>query len=71
MGRYQITFAHSAQKELEALDAALVGRIFPRIEALADDPRPAGCRKLQEKTTCGGFASAITGCCTRLMMPPR
>jgi mRNA interferase RelE/StbE len=43
---YQIKFSRSARKELEALDAALVNRIFPRIEALRNEPRPSGCRKL-------------------------
>lgn len=47
MGEYTITFARSARKELEALDAAIVNRIFPKIEALAQAPRPTGCRKLQ------------------------
>ena len=42
----QIVFSRSARKELEALDAAMVNRIFPRIEALGNDPRPSGCRKL-------------------------
>jgi mRNA interferase RelE/StbE len=46
MADYSITFARAARKELEALDAKVVGRVFPKIEALADDPRPAGCRKL-------------------------
>lgn len=46
MADYQITFARSARKELEALDAELVGRIFRKIELLADEPRPAGCLKL-------------------------
>ena len=44
---YTITFARSARKELEALDAAVVNRIFPKIEALVKEPRPSGCRKLQ------------------------
>ncbi len=47
MADYTITFARSARKELEAMNAALVHRIFPKIEALAKEPRPAGCRKLQ------------------------
>jgi mRNA interferase RelE/StbE len=46
MADYAITFARSARKELEALDASLVGRIFPKIKLLAEEPRPAGCRKL-------------------------
>ena len=47
MADYAITFARSARKELEALDGAIVQRVFPKIEALATDPRPTGCRKLQ------------------------
>lgn len=46
MDDYAITFARSARKELESLDASVVNRIFPRIEALAKEPRPRGCRKL-------------------------
>ncbi len=47
MADYAITFARSARKELEALDAAIVNRILPKIEALAKEPRPTGCRKLR------------------------
>ena len=47
MADYAITFARSARKELEALDAVVVQRIFPKIEALAKEPRPKGCRKLR------------------------
>ena len=47
MAEYDITFARSARKELESLDATLVNRIFPKIKALSREPRPAGCRKLQ------------------------
>jgi len=46
MADYALTFARSARKELEALDAALVNRLFPKIEALAKEPRPSGCIKL-------------------------
>ncbi len=46
MADYTVTFARSARKELEALEAALVKRIFVRIEALAKEPRPPGCLKL-------------------------
>jgi hypothetical protein len=45
MADYAITFARSAYKELETLDASLVNRIFPKIKALAAEPRPTGCRK--------------------------
>jgi len=47
MTDYNITFSRSARKELENLDAYIVNRIFPKIEALAKEARPAGCRKLQ------------------------
>ena len=47
MPDYTITFARSARKELEAMEAAIVNRIFPKLEALAREPRPVGCRKLQ------------------------
>jgi hypothetical protein len=46
MADYQITFARSARKELEVLDAKMVVRIFEQIEALVNEPRPKGCRKL-------------------------
>lgn len=44
---YDVTFARSARKELQALSRALQERLFRRIEALANNPRPAGCRKLE------------------------
>ena len=43
---YAVTFATSARKELERLDRQLVNRIFPAIESLAQNPRPARCIKL-------------------------
>ena len=47
MPEYTITLARSARQELERLSARVVGRIFPRIEALAQNPRPRGCRKIR------------------------
>ena len=46
MIEYAITFARSARKDLERLSSNEVSRIFAKIEALANTPRPAGCRKL-------------------------
>ena len=46
MAEYAITFARSARRELEALEAKVVARIFQRIEALGKEPRPSGCKKL-------------------------
>lgn len=47
MARYSVELKTSARKELEALPAKLIQRIFPKLEALAVQPRPAGCRKLK------------------------
>lgn len=47
MTPYEITFARSARRELEALDAATVSRIWERVQGLANGPRPGGCRKLR------------------------
>jgi len=47
MNPYAITFARSARKDLESLQAGTVARVWLHIESLANEPRPAGCRKLQ------------------------
>ena len=47
MAEHSITFARSARKELEALDAAIVSRIFLKIEGLSLHPRPRNCVKLR------------------------
>lgn len=46
MGEYSIVFARSARHELEVLEPAIIRRILPRIESLANTPRPPGARKL-------------------------
>jgi mRNA interferase RelE/StbE len=47
MSSFRISVARPARKELEALNAAVLERVFPRIEALARNPRPPGARKLR------------------------
>ena len=47
MADYSILFARSARKELAALSNSLIERILRKIESLAVEPRPAGCKKLQ------------------------
>ena len=47
MGEYRVVFARSARRELERLEMSVARRIISRIEALATDPRPPGCVKLQ------------------------
>lgn len=47
MARYKLRIKRSATKELEAIPRkADRRRIIARIEALAEDPRPPGCKKL-------------------------
>ena len=47
MAKYKIEFARSARKELLALDPTMANRVVAQIEALADNPRPLGCKKLK------------------------
>jgi mRNA interferase RelE/StbE len=47
VGKYSLEIKQSAQKELDALDDAVFARIDKKILALADNPRPPGCRKLR------------------------
>jgi len=47
VAKYSLEIKHSVQRELDALDDALFKRIDPKILALADNPRPAGCKKLK------------------------
>jgi mRNA interferase RelE/StbE len=46
MLEYQITFARSARKELQALPVEFGERVLEKIETLALNPRPAGCKRL-------------------------
>jgi mRNA interferase RelE/StbE len=45
--KYSLEIKQSAQKELDALDDTLFGRIDKKIMALAANPRPPGCKKLK------------------------
>ena len=47
MVSYSLDIKASAQRELDRLDDALFARIDRKILALADNPRPPGCRKLK------------------------
>jgi mRNA interferase RelE/StbE len=44
---YDVGLTSSAAKELKKLSAKLIARIVPRLENLASNPRPPGCKKLQ------------------------
>ena len=47
MSNYAIEAKPSARKELEALPDNVLSRVVRRVESLAADPRPAGCKKLK------------------------
>jgi mRNA interferase RelE/StbE len=47
VAKYSLELKSSAQKELDALDERLFARIDRKIMSLADNPRPAGCKKLK------------------------
>ena len=47
MVKYSLEIKRSAQRELDALNDPLFSRIDRKILELADQPRPAGCRKLK------------------------
>ena len=49
MADYAIVFTRSARQEIEVLGATLISRIFPKIEALSNHPRPKNSVKLQGK----------------------
>jgi mRNA interferase RelE/StbE len=44
---YAVELKPSARKELESLPDSVLARIVHKIESLAHDPRPAGCKKLK------------------------
>jgi len=46
MASYSIEFRKSVEKDLKAIPRKDQIRLLQRISALADDPRPPGCKKL-------------------------
>jgi len=47
VAKYSLEIKHSAQRELDSLDDSVFTRIDRKILALADNPRPAGRKKLR------------------------
>ena len=47
MASYRVALTSSAEKELKKLSAEWIARIVPRLENLASNPRPSGCKKLK------------------------
>jgi mRNA interferase RelE/StbE len=46
MARFELRFKPSVAKDLRGIPKTEVRRLLKRIEALSNDPRPAGCEKL-------------------------
>jgi len=44
---YHVALTSSAEKELKKLSGQLIARIVLRVENLASNPRPSGCKKLR------------------------
>ena len=66
MARYALEIKPSARKELENRSDNLIARLAPKIDGLASDPRPSGCRELHGYKDLE-FASVITASCTSSM----
>jgi mRNA interferase RelE/StbE len=47
VAKYVVETKPSARRELENLSDILIARLVPKIEGLAANPRPSGCRKLR------------------------
>ncbi|NEP41525.1 MAG: type II toxin-antitoxin system RelE/ParE family toxin [Okeania sp. SIO2H7] len=47
MSDYLIVFASGAEKQLASLPVEIRNRIYPKIDSLANNPRPPGCVKLK------------------------
>jgi mRNA interferase RelE/StbE len=47
MASYDVVLASSAEKELKRLSSQLIARMIGRLESLASNPRPPGCKKLK------------------------
>ena len=43
---YEVYLERAAERDLKRLAAESFHRVIPSIEALGENPRPAGCRKL-------------------------
>ena len=45
--KYAVRLSTAAVRDMRALPLAVEGRIEAKISALAEDPRPPGCRKME------------------------
>ncbi len=49
MGSYSVFFKRSVAKDLKSIPSTDVRKVLERIEALAEDPRPVGSKKLAQQ----------------------
>ena len=61
MDSYEIRWKRSAERELRSLDFKQIYRIIQKVETLATDPFPRGCRKLRVQNKPTVYVSATTG----------
>jgi mRNA interferase RelE/StbE len=47
VAKYRVVLTSSAERELKKLTLQSIARIVPRLEGLASNPRPFGCKKLK------------------------
>jgi mRNA interferase RelE/StbE len=47
MKTYQVVLSNTAKKDLSKLPTQVVNKIIPVLEALQNNPRPNGCKKLK------------------------
>ncbi len=52
MTKYAVTLADSARKELRNLPVQVIERVQPKLQDLAGNPRPSGCKKLHGYKNC-------------------
>lgn len=50
---YRVLLERAAEKELSRLSSEIPDRVIAAIQALANNPRPPGCRKLAGSKKCG------------------
>jgi mRNA interferase RelE/StbE len=43
---YEVYLERTAERDLRRLSATMFSRVIPEIRALAENPRPHGCRKI-------------------------
>lgn len=47
---HEVSFSHKAARQFAKLTRDVQKRLVPKIDALAEDPRPHGCEKLEGET---------------------